>query len=166
MQINFTPSLDAVHVDGRKFEQAILVSVLLLSCAPAYAYLDATRVAPHQQQAQDIERLRILNSELVRVKSALLDLTSRRAEHIATTGGSDMDAIDAELNRVLAGKEGLQREIAAASKVLNRPIKLPEAVGHTTTQPRASVATFLPWWDVYRRVPIPSSKAEGLSQPR
>ena len=166
MQINFTPSLDAVHVDGRKFDHAILLSVLLLSCAPAYAYLDATRVTPHQQQAQDIERLRILNSELVRVKSALLDLTSRRAEHIATTGGSAMDAIDAELNRVLADKEGLEREIAAASKVLNRTSKLPEAVGHTATQPRASVATFLPWWDVYSKVPMPSSKAEGLSQPR
>ena len=133
---------------------------------PAYAYLDATKVAPHQQQAQDIERLGILNSELVRVKSALLDLTSRRAEHIATTGGSDMDAIDAELNRVLADKEGLEREIAVASKVLNRTSKLPEVVGHTAIQPRASAAAFLPWWDVYSKVPMPSSKAEGLSQPR
>ena len=131
----------------------LLSSPLMIAIAStprvAHAETDVTKVTPQVQSVRDSERIRILKDELAKTTNRLAELARQRADRIAADDAKGAEELDLQRARVLADREGLQREINATPRLSSTVSAIGKNVSTTSTGSRQQASTTLPWWDVY-----------------
>jgi len=141
----------------------LAVAMAQTSAAPAI-------VTPSEQAARDVERVRILQTELAREQINAADAAQRRAERLAMRDPRGVQEAEQAQMRAADNIASLSREIDAATKPAShaRP-GAPAASSATPAAQRAVPAraandgTGTPWWDVYAKAP---RRTESAMAPR